>query len=106
TYDQSVRRARKAPRRARVDDVPDIEQANSAAPVERRDQLGGAELGLGIFDRRLIRLYRGLLLGDHRLLSGDLLRGCEAFPFQRDIPAQINLRILQMGLVAREISLR
>ena len=62
-----------------LDDVPDIEQANPGDPVERSGQPGIVQLGLGIFDRRLVVLDGSLLLGHHRLLSGDLLFRCKPF---------------------------
>jgi hypothetical protein len=56
-----------------VNDVADIEQPNSGDPVERRHQFRVAELGLGIFDRRLIGFDRGRFLSDFGLLrSGEL----------------------------------
>jgi len=103
--DQSIRLARRTPCRARVNDVADIEKANPGDPVERGRQLGIAQLGLGIFDRRLIGFDRGLLLRDHRLLRGDLLLRRKSLLLQRDIPTEVDPPIFEMGLVAGEIGL-
>jgi len=75
-------------------------------PVERRHQFRVAELGFGVFDRRLIGFDPGLFLSDLRSLRGDLLLGCKPLFCQRDISAEIDPPIFEMGLIAAEISLR
>src|SRR4029077_4003695 len=50
-----------------VDDIDNVDEANSDAPINRRLDLGVIDLRLGVFDRRLIRLYRSLKLIDCEL---------------------------------------
>ena len=95
----------RAPCRARVNDVADIEQTNSGDAVEWSHQFRIAQLGLGIFDRRLIGFDRRLFLSDHRLLGGDLLLRRKSLFLQWNIAAEIDLSIFEMGLVAGEIGL-
>ena len=89
-----------------MNDVADIEQANSGDPLKRRHQFRIAKLGFGVFDRRLIRFDNGLFLSDLCFLRGDLLLRCEALLCQRDVSAEIDLPIFEMGLIAGEIGLR
>ena len=89
-----------------MNDVANIEQTNSSDPVERRHQLGVAQLGLGVLNRRLIGFDRGFELRDLGLLRGYLLLWGKALLLQRNIPTEVELRIFEMGLVADEIRLR
>ena len=89
-----------------MNDVADIEQADSGDPIERRHQLGVAQLGLGVLNRRLIGFDRGFELRDLGFLRGYLLLWGKALLLQRNIPTEVELRIFEMGLVADEIRLR
>jgi len=89
-----------------VNDVADIEQTNSGDPVERRQQFRIAQLSLGVFDRRLIGFDYRLFLSVLRLLGGDLLLRRKALFLQRDIPAEVDPSIFEMGFVAGEIGVR
>ena len=89
-----------------MNDVADIEQTNSGDAVEWSHQFGIAQLGLGIFDRRLIGFDNRLFLSDHRLLRGDLLLRRKSLFLQRNIAAEVDSPIFEMSLVAGEIGLR
>src|SRR6516225_6955594 len=56
--------------------------------TERRHQLGVAQLGLGVLDRRMVGFDRGLLLSDDRLLCGDLLFRCKPLFGERHVSAK------------------
>ena len=89
-----------------MNDVADIEQTYSGDPIERCHQFCIAELGFGVFDRRLIGFDNGLFLCVLSLLRGDLLLRRKALFLQRDIPVEVDPPIFEMGLVAGEIGLR
>jgi hypothetical protein len=88
-----------------VNDVADIEQANSGDPVERRHQFRVAELGFSKFDRCLIGFDNRLFLSNLRLLRGELLLGCIPFLCKRLKAAEVDPPIFEMGRVAGKIGL-
>ena len=73
--------------------------------TERRHQLGVAQLGLGVLDRRMVGFDRGLLLSDDRLLCGDLLFRCKPLFGERHVSAKIELPVFEVSLVASKIGL-
>ena len=89
-----------------MNDVADVEQANSGDAIKRRDQRGIAELGLCVFDRSLVAFDLRIELVDSSLLVIELLPR-DGIGFRKlHVPLQVQLRILQMGLIVLQRGLR
>ena len=88
-----------------MNDVADVKQANAGDTIKRRDQRGIAELGLGVFDRSLVAFDLRIELVDGSLLVIELLSR-DGIAFRKlSVPLQVQLRILQMRLIALQRSL-
>jgi hypothetical protein len=89
-----------------MDDIARIDQANAGDAVKRRSNRGVAQLGLGIFDGRLVGLDDLLVLGDEGALGIGLLLRRGMLLRESGVALEIELRIGEMGLVAGQRRLR
>ena len=84
-----------------MDDVAGIDQPQSGAARDRRDDLGVGKDRLGVFDGALVGLHLGLELGHQRLLGVVLLAGRRIGRGQLDIAFEIDAGIAEQRLVHR-----
>ena len=85
----------------RMDDVAGIDQPQSGAAGDRRDDPGVGKDRLGVLDGALVGLHLGLELGDQRLLGVVLLAGRRIGRGQLHIAFEIDAGIAEQGLVHR-----
>jgi hypothetical protein len=89
-----------------MDDVAHVEQANAGDTVKRRDQPGVAQLRFGVVDYSLNAFDLRIELLDGGLLIVELLlRGCIGL-CKLAVTLEIELRVLQMGLIVLQRRLR
>jgi hypothetical protein len=84
----------------RVDDIADIDLSDAGDAIDRRGEIGVAEIDLRAFDDRLVGLNRGDELINNCLLRvGELLR--DRFLLgEVGVTIEVDLGILQVRLVA------
>ena len=94
-----------AVRIARVDHVADVEQAEPDPSADGGGDASVLELEAGGVDQRLVHPDRALELADRRALVVDLLLGDELPREQLAVASEVDLRVLELRLVARELAL-
>ena len=91
---------------AGMDDISRIDLPQSDPAADRRDDARIGELQPGIVDRALVGLDGPLKLANQRRLRVDLLLGDRILREQRLVALEIDLRVFQLRLVARHLSVR
>ena len=84
-------------------DVARVHLAQADAAADRGDDPRVRELQLRVVDAALVGLHRGLVLAHQRLLRVDLLAGNRILLEQRAIARDVDPRVLEQRLVAREL---
>ena len=87
----------------RAHDVARVHLPQAHAPADRRHDPGVRELQLGVGDPALVGLHRGFVLPHQRLLGVDLLAGDRVLREQRAVALEVQARVLEQRLVAREL---
>ena len=90
----------KAVRISRMNDVADIDLANAGDAIDRRGELGVAQIDAGRIDQRFVRFDRGLQLAELSLLRFDQLGRRKPLCPKLGVAIEIGLRIDQLGLIA------
>ena len=82
-------------------DIALVDQPNAGAAVDRRDDLGVAQHGARVVDRRLVGLHLRLELRDQRLLGVGLLLRSGIRGGEPGVALEVDARIGERRLVLR-----
>ena len=84
----------------RMDNVADVDLANAGDAIDRRRQLGVAQIRPRLLDDAFIGLHHGLKLGQLGLRGVDELAACPTVLVERKVSVEIGLGIVDLGLIA------